>query len=237
MSRVTRGVEIEGASIVLVGDFTPGRFSPSWLVRHGLVGDLELDRSDVQVVSQEFTSFQAGWLGLSIQRERLQLTTDRVDELERLRDAAVELLRVLDDAPVTAVGVNRDYHIAMASRFNYDAVGHYFAPKDLWLRFMDAPGLRNLVIEGERNGQRVQARIEPSVRISNGVYVGLNTHLQAVPVPSPETSNSLAEVEPQDWAAATAEIQDFLVNDWQDIMTWSEDVWQAVNSIPDARQR
>jgi hypothetical protein len=46
--------ELEGTSVVLVGNFNPAIFHPSWLASHNMVRGGEAEKAQIQIVSPEF---------------------------------------------------------------------------------------------------------------------------------------------------------------------------------------
>ena len=76
--------ELDGSSIVLVGNFNPAIFHPSWLSEHGMVREGDADKADIQVVSPEVSSFTTHWLLLQVTRDKFQASTSDPRILSRL---------------------------------------------------------------------------------------------------------------------------------------------------------
>jgi hypothetical protein len=66
--------ELSELLIVLVGNFNPTIFQPSWLVRHGLITDGAAQSADISVIHPDITAFSIESLfTLQVERERLTI--------------------------------------------------------------------------------------------------------------------------------------------------------------------
>jgi hypothetical protein len=174
--------EIEGANIVLVGNFNPSIFQPAWLAAHGLIRPEEGEEAKVQVISPQVTSFSTDWLSLVVTDERFHASTSDPSHYEPLRDLVLGIFILLEHTPFTRMGINRDMHFKMPSVDVWHSVGHLLAPKEIWREFLVNPGLNSLVIQGSVEqipGARISMRVEPSARVQPGIYVGTNQHHEA----------------------------------------------------------
>ncbi|MBI5478902.1 MAG: hypothetical protein HY906_08605 [Deltaproteobacteria bacterium] len=174
--------EVEGLSIVLVGNFNPAIFQPTWLARQGLISDAAATNAEIDIIRPELTSFKVGGLKLLVQLDRFQAEAVTPDEAGRVRDLVVGTFRILEHTPVRQMGINRHMHFRMASETVWHAVGHRLAPKEAWKGLLENPGTRSLVIEGQRPGspsRRFAVTVQPSQRVQPGVYIGTNEHYEA----------------------------------------------------------
>jgi len=174
-----RGIAIEAVTIVIRGAFAPAAFSPSWFRDQDLVGKTEFDDQQIEVISQEFAVFRMGWLRCQVGADGLQLSTEQPEEFERLRDAAIGILRIFLHTPISALGVNRNFHTTMQSIEEWHAIGDALAPKEIWDGVLKLPGMRSVVLWGTREDDyagHVQVQVEPSVRLPLSVYVSTNDH-------------------------------------------------------------
>jgi hypothetical protein len=180
--------ELEGTSVVLVGNFNPAIFHPSWLASHNMVRGGEAEKAQIQIVSPEVSSFTTEWLSLQVTRERFQASTSDARFFDPLRDLVVSIFTLLEHTPVRQVGINRDMHFA-CSRELMNQFGDLLAPKAIWNKVLDTPLLEALMMIGKR--QRSEAKafrviIQPSIRVTPGIYIGANEHFEAEDEQSPQ---------------------------------------------------
>lgn len=173
------GIALEQGAVFVRGAFTPAMFSPLWFRDLDLVGSIELRDQHIDVISQDLALFKLGWLQVNVSAEALQLSTDQPEELPRLRDVALGVLRTLDYVPVAALGINRTFHVAVDSKQAWHAVGDTLVPKAHWEDVLRSPGMRNVALWGVRPdgySGRVQVQVEPSNAVPQAVYVSVNDH-------------------------------------------------------------
>jgi hypothetical protein len=166
--------EIDGAQIVMLGNFNPGIFQPKWFASHALIRDEEADHAQGLVFSPQVAAFTTGWLKVQVTAERFEVISEDSMHTQPLRDLVVSVFELLEHTPVTTMGLNRWAHIKMSSEEEWHKVGHCLAPKRIWNELLERPGLRSLMIEGTRTtakGAKVFVRVEPSVKVSPGVFV------------------------------------------------------------------
>jgi len=166
-------------SIVVLGDFNPSIFQPQWFAVNDLMPREEADAADVNYIGKEFASFTIGSIYVQVDDSRLGLNAVESSRSPLLRDLAVGTLSTLDHTPLRAIGLNLDSQFTMDSEEAWNGVGDMLVPKEKWLRFLDHPGMRQVVVEGLRSdcsADRNHIRVQPtSVR---GVMVSINQHYQ-----------------------------------------------------------
>jgi hypothetical protein len=172
-------LDIEGIEIVLIGSFNPKIVQPAWLATEGLVPKGEADAAKLHIVHPELTSFSLGWVSVQVTTDRFVATTDRTDCYEPCRDLVLGIFQLLRHTPVSRMGINRNMHYRMATEEEWHAVGHKLAPKEPWQGILSQPGMKSLLMQGQRpdahNGF-VFVRVEPSSKVRPGVYVQVNDH-------------------------------------------------------------
>ncbi len=172
-------VALESMNIVLRGPFAPAMFSPRWLRDADLVGQDEFESAQINIISQDQTSFELGWLVVSVGHDIMQLQTSEVEEFPRLRDAAIGVLRSLEKQQLWALGVNRQVHVRVSSREAMHRAGDVLAPKDPWDGVLELAAVRSLYMWGARPdgwAGRINVRVEPSEAVHPGIFVQLNDH-------------------------------------------------------------
>lgn len=170
--------EVDGQALVLLGDFNPAIFQPSWLAGHGLIRQEESDNADIAIIRPEISQFTVGSIKLLAQPNRFQLETLAIEDGPALRDLALSVFRILEHTPLKALGINRDMHFKIESEELWHAVGHRIVPKEIWNDLLDGPGTRSVTVESSRprTEGRLTIKVEPSKETHPGVYIGTNLH-------------------------------------------------------------
>lgn len=171
--------ELEGVSIVLLGNFNPSIFQPAWLAAHELIRKEESDVAQGVVFSRELAAFTADWLTLQVTQERFDASTADAAHFEPLRDLVLGIFTLLEHTPFDKMGLNRQMHYRMATEEQWNAFGDFLAPKAAWGQIMTKPGLRSLTIEGSRDDAplaRIHVKAEPSTKIHPGIFISTNEH-------------------------------------------------------------
>jgi hypothetical protein len=178
--------ELDGISIVVLGNFNPTIFSPAWFRLHNLIGKSEADDAQVQMIVPPAAIFATDWLSVQVTQDRLVLATIMPQEFERLRDTAVGVMTILDQTPIQAVGINRECHWASSDRETYDQFGDTLVPKERWSGVLNLAGTQDLTVRGVRADKWagwIDVTVQPSVRVTPfGIYVRVNDHCWLVEV-------------------------------------------------------
>jgi hypothetical protein len=193
--------EIESTSVVLRGNFNPVIFQPAWFASQNLVHPSEAQEAEVQIIHPDATVFQTEWLQIQVTRDRFMASTSLAPYYELLRDLVCGVFERLSHTPLNALGVNAEFHYKLSSIASWHATGHLLAPKQVWQSVLKEPGMRSLVIEGQREDQyegRIHVKVEPSARIDAGVYIDVNDHYQLAPQPTTVTE-TLIEILNTNW--------------------------------------
>jgi hypothetical protein len=173
--------EIQSISIVALGSFNPAIFQPRWLSSNGLIRDEEavVAEREMQIIHRQVSIFSTEWFSLQV--TDASFTIDSLDPTKSpaLRDLAINIFNVLEHTPITAFGLNTNRHFHMKSEEEWHAFGDHYAPKDSWNAILIEPGMRSLTILGKRENcgaDRVQVKIEPSLKVRPGVFIHVNQH-------------------------------------------------------------
>ncbi len=173
-------LEIEGVSIVAVGEFNPAIFQPSWFSENKLIRIEEASAANLEIVHKNAAIFSTEWFSLQVTNPVFSLESTDPAKSRPLRDLALGTFTLLEHTPITAFGLNKHQHFRMSSVEDWHRFGHHFAPKASWTDILTNPGLRGMVMEGKREGcnaTQIQVRIEPSLKVLPwGVYTAVNQH-------------------------------------------------------------
>jgi hypothetical protein len=174
--------ELEGATIVLLGDFNPKIFQPAWLVAQGLIRQEEGDAAEVRVIHHDLTDYTAGWVTIQVLPERFSAACVDAAHLNPLCDLVAGIFTLLEHTPVKSLGVDRQMHYRMPSQAKYRAFGDLLAPKPLWQPLIRDPGLLSLWMQGsrpEKPSKYFRFKVETSIRVTpHGVYFESNEHYE-----------------------------------------------------------
>ena len=135
--------------LVLIGDLNPHIFQPEWFVVQKLLGEKEGASAKVEVIHSDITVFNLDWLRLEVTRDRLVATTKDDRYHETLRDLIIGTFTVLSHTPLKMLGINTTFDYLLTEEEIWHNIGNQLAPKDIWKKIMDTPGLRSLRIEGK----------------------------------------------------------------------------------------
>lgn len=171
----------DAAAVVVKGAFNPAIFSPSWLLARGLVGETESNDARIELISRELAAFSMDWLTIQVTLDGLQLSTESIDETERLRDVAIGILKSLPHTPLAAMGLNRMVHYEAPDQATLHVIGDRLIPKQDWEGIVRFPATKSVAVIGirpddDRFGGTVSIQVEPSTALPLGVYVAINDH-------------------------------------------------------------
>lgn len=209
--------QMETAHVVILGKLNPAIFHPAWFSAQHLLRPQETQDAEVQLVHPDAAVMRMEWLQLQVVRERFQASTTQSQYFEPLRDLVSGIFSLLAYTPVTALGINRDFHFSLESERQWHALGHKLAPQENWPG-LKRPGLFHLTVQGEREDNikgYIRVIVEPSPGFSHGVYVSVNHHFELAGE-SDQTSGAARMVEllssywEQSMTASSAIAQDLL---------------------------
>ena len=194
-------------SIVLLGDFDPQIFAPAWFGKNELIRPREVDEADVKIVHHEFAEFSLDWVVLQATRERFAVDTCQDAFFEPSRDLVLGTFELLDQIPLRAMGINMHEHRRMNSTDAWRQFDCAFATKRRWRNLLSEPGIADLTMRGVRpDGYEgyVQVSVQPSWRITDGVFLHVNDHYAAVDESAADRAGASAAMEMlrENWQAS-----------------------------------
>jgi len=177
--------EFQGKSIVLVGNFNPEIYQPSWLALQKLIRDKEYETADIQIIHKDVTIFKLDWVQFEITRDRFSVTTTEERYYESMRDLILGIFSLLPHTPIKKMGINTDLHYGVKKEEDWHKIGDILAPKTIWKKVFKKPGMRALIIEESIRPDNlagfIRIKIEPSIRITLerfGIYFNVNDHFE-----------------------------------------------------------
>jgi hypothetical protein len=217
----------DSLSIVVPGIFQPLPVSPNWLFEQGLIGQADYDTREIELLLPgEVTTFKVGAFQVHCQPDRLQVTTVDEAEFERLRDLMAGMLRLLTDAKVSQLGINRNVHFFAPDNESWNAIGDSLVNNGMWGDLLPLAGMRVTVFWGGRTDNyagRIQLQVEPSFVFQHAVYVAYNDHYELTKVDSQpatreESLRNPQQLTPEALAEKRAIAVEVLANNWRDSM-------------------
>jgi hypothetical protein len=163
---------------VLIGAFNPAIIEPHWLARMELIGGSEADATKPQVISTEVSSFRLSWASFQVLKDRFAAESLDQGHDVHLYNLVDGIFKKLEHTPLRMLGLMRRSHYEMPSIEDWHALGDHFAPKAIWKDILASsgprslPGLRTLVVEGNRStvAKWTRIKIEPSLRMPPGKF-------------------------------------------------------------------
>ena len=200
--------EIDGISIVVVGNFNPAIFTPAWFALHELLPEEAAASASLQIAHPEITQFQSNWLNLQVTTDQFIAQTTQAPYI-RVCDLAVRVFKEhLPHTPLRAFGINRDVHFCVDMRSEKDRIGRTLAPVEPWGTWgqqlgtsgeqggMTSLTMTQVAIEGRPADDQINVTVGPS-RIGEGilgVYVRVNDHHTAGETDGLKASGRLMEI-------------------------------------------
>lgn len=175
-------LQVEDRSIVIIGDFTPVLFQPYWLQSKNIIGELAAKTAKVDIISNEFSQFHIeGWLDFTVTRNKMQLKTRQNPYFQTMKDIVIQILSLIKNTPVIAIGLNYMYYLGLQNKRNYYKIGDQLASLSRWDNLLKRPTLGNMIIRGDIDENRciTQIDIHPSeeeIKIDFGIAAHINNH-------------------------------------------------------------
>lgn len=211
---MSNSAKLERVSVVLVGSFNPAIFQPSWFAVHDLIAsDEKKVPSGVKlgVVHPEIVDFSTENFQIQVLQHRVLLTTTDVSFYDSLRDLLSGTFTILSHTPIVKMGINREFHFQMPNEGEWNAVGDRLAPKDDWKRVLHKPGMKSIIVQGERTDGRLgflRVRVEPSNLVRPfGVFVEVNDHYEVADPENVQGCKELIDTMVDAWAGSLGEAE------------------------------
>lgn len=208
-----RNPEISGLSVVLVGDLNPRIFQPHWFALQEIITQEEAEAAEIEIIHSDISLFRLAWCQVKVTKDRYVISTTQDPYFEILRDFTVRTFAVLSHTPMAMLGINPEAHYRLRSLEQWHDFGHRLVPKEIWMKCLDRPGLRTLVVEESkrRDGRpgRVGVRVEPSNRILPGLYVQMNDHYDSTQPGGPGSAEDFTKILLEGWQGS--------MNRWKEI--------------------
>ena len=200
--------EVSGQSVVLVGSFDPTLVQPQFLLEKGLVRESDLSSLKIETMIPDVAALSFSWLSIVVERTKITAsTTLTYPAPEPVRDFILDLVKEMRSSRLTALGINSDHHFQARDVQVWHRVGDRLAPKEgLWDQVLTNPGMQAIWVRGERDDRfdgYILVRVEPSTRISNGIYVQVNDHFEITANEADAAPHALLARLTDQWSASS----------------------------------
>jgi hypothetical protein len=216
-------LDAQSCSFVVVGQFNPAIVTPAWLGFNNIIQRGEAETANINMVSEQVSSYTVEWLKVQITQDRFSIETGEPTKFMPLRDVFLQIFQLLSQTPVSAMGLNFSYLIDTNSEDDWHKIGHQLAPKQFWSEYLQDPGMVEVTIAGG-NEEIKDDRIRVSVRPvgPKRVRVDFNHHFSPV------------DVEEGDFRQKHRLNSQFVESNWKDIIQFNEKLTLGVQSLINA---
>lgn len=139
-------LQINMCSIVFIGNFNPAVFQPFWLANKKLIRESEAEQTKLELIHNDLVKFDLGWVNLQVTQERFELRTTQEPYFLPVRDLAIGVFTLLNETPITSLGINHVFHCAFKDEKTLYEFGNLLSPLNNWNTQMNEPRLLNLAI-------------------------------------------------------------------------------------------
>ncbi len=181
MDLVDKYLQVETLSVVLLGDFNPIIFQPTWLANKGLIRLDEAENANVEIIHNEIAKFDLGWIYIEITKSRCMFKTSMEPYFKPLKDLVSGIFKILKETPINAIGINHIYDLGLQDDKKYYKFGASLTPLNYWESDLTNPKLLQLEIfehnQDENNSDSRRIKIASSDKIATyGVIFSINNH-------------------------------------------------------------
>ncbi|MEK7468063.1 MAG: hypothetical protein AAB074_11660 [Planctomycetota bacterium] len=176
--------ELQSASIVLVGQFhAPPRFHPAELALRGVLSKEDASSATINIVASDICDWSNDWLGIVVNKERLEATSLKPDSYPLLKDLVLGCFSSDDSDMFHQIGFNRQMHFASTPEILGNVFGTIPVPEQMKAHGIGAKafGASIQIPITSRPGSILRIKYEPSIRVKVGLFVDTNEHAQVAP--------------------------------------------------------
>lgn len=180
----------KGVSVVLLGNFNPLMYHPTWFAKNGIISDEDAnniisDKDAKLILSPGLTIFQTSNLQFNISPDRFTVESKK-EPLILVKDAVLKSFEKLLSLTIKAMGVNYSSHIELESNHQKQLFADRLTPKNHWTTLLEdevdgddrLSGLTKLTMKKVTDFGMINFNLEPSNRLSIGVYTVCNHHFK-----------------------------------------------------------
>lgn len=177
-------LQVEGLSIVILGDFNPAILHPQWLAGKNLIRENEANSASIGVVHNEISSFDLDWCTIEFTKTKAVIKTQKKPYFDLIKDLLIGIFAYLPETPIRSFGLNYTFDISLkTAKLNYD-FGNFITPLNFWGEFLNDPRLfqielleDNLASDG-KSYRRVRISSASKESLPFGIEILVNNHFE-----------------------------------------------------------
>jgi hypothetical protein len=182
-----RGREIRVATpdsapnIVLAGRFNPAIFQPAWMAAHNLIRKEEADKAKSFVVLPDLLTFGTSWFHIQVTDDRFEILGIEGGHEAPLRDLVIGIFALLEHTPFERMGLNYYAHFRLDSDLEWQRIARRLINTAPLEGLLTESRLQTVTVGGRHAGApgaQIAVRVEPSIRITPGLFVATNEHYE-----------------------------------------------------------
>lgn len=163
--------------IIVVGAMNPSIHHPSWYQIAHILSEEEASnaaRGGVVVTSPQVAQFNVGQISVTCDPVRWQIQAISTNDVPRIVEIADKTFKALHHTPVSACGLNFLHHRSVKLKNVAGVLGRKLLSLDLGLIGNGSAEAGKMTYERSIGGKVIRTTIEPSIKGSDHVYVGIN---------------------------------------------------------------
>jgi hypothetical protein len=141
--------------IVLLGDFNPPIYHPSWFYDKKMLSRTEFEQAIEKkefLMTGDISQFVTSYFMLQVTRDRIMIKSEQEVYFHKIIEILLQTLETLPETPIKAIGINKSHKYHFNNEQQWHNVGHKIAPKDtIWNKVFKKPGLAFIKIIPERD--------------------------------------------------------------------------------------
>lgn len=176
-------------AIVLVGNFNPRIFLPTWFSKNSVIGQEEGENAEIELVHRDLVKFKLDWLTILVEHGRFIADIEQPPDIRLFDFVQKTFTELLIHTPIWSMGINKRIVFDAGSAEIRDNVGFTLAPPAAWGEWSDSllkgnsnahGGMMSLSMRQTETDDRpqgyIQTKVEPSQLVPAGVLVEVNDH-------------------------------------------------------------
>jgi hypothetical protein len=177
-----RKIEKSTISVVFIGKFNPAIFQPLWFSSESLIRKSEGEEARIELIHPDATIFSLDWIRIEALRDKIIFRSLQDENEEIIADLIIGTFRLLRHSPIFKMGINKEIQFTAEDEKAWHKIGDTLAPKDVWNKIVNKPGMNSLTMESRRSEDTykgyIRTKIEPDQKNKYGVLISVNDHYE-----------------------------------------------------------
>jgi hypothetical protein len=204
-------------SIVLIGDFNPKIFHPTWFAYNNLItnGEASAASNDIKILHSDICIFELDWATIEVTRDRFKIQSNNQAFFQPIFDLVYGTFLILEHTPIRMLGINHELHYGIKES-SWIQFYNRITPKSFWDDIFDNSKLQTIIVKDERKSGPIgytMVKIEESIKIK-GIYFEVNNHFEIKDISSK--------------AVNAKEITTILKDNWSNCAEYSNNIVEKI---------